>query len=91
MTNLRQTMNDTFPRTVSLSVMTDPAGTERTMAFWSSVADLLFDHGRTIPHKAAVLRRYARLVARTPYASLADLAVRLADSYEEGLPGLKVA
>ena len=78
-------------RTLTVTAVADPIGTERTIAFWDAVAKLIFDQERSIDHKARLLRRYARMVARTPWASLADLATRLADSYVEGHPGRRVA
>ncbi|MEB3236288.1 MAG: hypothetical protein VKO64_01515 [Candidatus Sericytochromatia bacterium] len=80
-----------LPRAIAISVVADPIGTERTVAFWSAVADLIFDNSREADHKVALLRRYARMVERTPHASLADLATRLADSWEEGRTGLRIA
>ena len=80
-----------LPRAIAFSVVADPIGTTRTVAFWDAVADLIFDNRRETVRKVAVLRRYARLVSRTPHRSLADLALRLAESWEEQNPGLRVA
>ncbi|MBM3259700.1 MAG: hypothetical protein FJY99_08140 [Candidatus Sericytochromatia bacterium] len=89
--NAKTAQVSALPRAIAISVMADPIGTARTVAFWDAVADLIFDNRRDTARKVAVLRRYARLVSRTPNRSLADLALRLAESWEEQSPGLRVA
>jgi len=89
--NAKTAQVSALPRAIAISVVADPIGTARTVAFWDAVADLIFDNRRETARKVAVLRRYARLVSRTPHRSLADLALRLAESWEEQNPGLRVA
>lgn len=71
--------------TLEIHTMRDPELDERTERFFEGVERLIFSEAPDEPRKAAVLRRYARMLDLDGELHLADMADQLAETYDATL------